>query len=144
MNNNKFLTLLIGHEWEEPNDEINCQSCGWSPFPDYISDPLPVIRWMERNMPGVWERYLKEQAASCAYAVTDNMLAKNRYYTRLLNLQIDLSELVSYLSEHREWGVKKCPQVNCKSPECRENPECGGTGKFKHPALVYLEEQCEK
>jgi hypothetical protein len=35
------------------------------------------------------------------------------------------------IKEAIERGLIKCPQVNCLSPECKENPECGGTGRIK-------------
>jgi hypothetical protein len=134
MNNDMFLAKLINMNYDE----------------FFVSSSIDkfwyVKKYMEKEMPEVWERYLKEQAASCAYAVTDNMLAKNRYYTRLLNLQIDPSELVSYLSEHREWGVRHCS--HCKRGEVQMHythpcEQCGGIGG-KHLALIYLEESCEK
>lgn len=138
MNENKFLTLFMGecwHEWnivtlppedeEDPyyEDVYKCKICGREvnierllPAPkDRLSNPLPVIRWMEKEMPEVWEKYLKE-----IFAYKGNtgfeLPAK-------LNKALDLSNLVNYLSEHREWGDKECPE-----------------GKIKHPALVYMEE----
>ena len=116
MNKDMFLSKLVNMNYDE----------------FFVSSSIDkfwyVKKYMEKEMPEVWERYLKEQAASCAYAVTDNMLAKNRYYTRLLNLQIDPSELVSYLSEHREWG-----ETVFHAEE--------GLNTIKHPALVYLEKE---
>jgi hypothetical protein len=158
MNNNKFLTLLMGeceHEYEwNPTflwrDKVYlCTLCGERSekvyLPDHLSNPLPVIRWMEKEMPEVWEDYVDSQFVLFRYD-------KKEAY-ECLNKVLDLSNLVAYLSEHREWGEKEC--IDCGGNgtvfeyvegvavgkwDCLT---CSGAGIFKHPALVYLEASCE-
>ena len=140
MNNNKFLTLLMGecwHEWKPtsghvaytntPTHRYDCVKCGKIVFSwketkeiDHLSNPLPVIRWMEKEMPEVWEDYVDSQFVLFRYD-------KKEAY-ECLNKVLDLSNLITYLSEHREWGW--------------DNYETE-RGRIKHPALVYLEASCE-
>jgi len=136
MNNNKFLTLLMGecwHEWEStsghvaytntPTHRYDCVKCGkivheWKETKeiDNLSDPLTVIRWMEKEMPTEWSDYLT--------FVFELPLSQED----TLNYILDLSNLITYLSEHREWGW--------------DNYETE-RGRIMHPALVYLEASCE-
>ena len=50
---NKFLTLLMGREWKDYSKQ-------WNSNHDHLANPLPVIRWMEKEMPTVLEDYLQE------------------------------------------------------------------------------------
>ena len=105
MNNNKFLTLLMGECWHEwywkPtsawSDKVYlCTLCGERSekvyLPDHLSNPLPVIRWMEKEMPTEWSDYLT--------FVFELPLSQED----TLNYILDLNNLITYLSEHREWG----------------------------------------
>lgn len=159
MNKNKFLTLLIGecwHEWEwKPKDGdihiYECAKCGLRvggrpQHPDHLSNPLPVIRWMEKEMPEVWNEYV---ASFMSTVYCDRTIA-----TRALNFTLDLSNLITYLSDHREWGEKECPHYiqsrHSSSAECalkgteRCKNECEDTGIIKHPALKYMEAEDEQ
>lgn len=119
MNNNKFLTLLMGEKWYEWS-EIQYHGCDFNP--NHPSNPLPVIRWMEKEMPEVWEKYLKE-----IFAYKGNtgfeLPAK-------LNKALDLSNLITYLSKNREWGYFEYPDY-----------QTGEAMQGKHPALIYLESE---
>jgi len=142
MNLNKFFELFIGHEIVKWN--------GMEIIPDHLSNPLPVIKWMEKEMPGVWERYLNSIGAVCAYNYTDNMLDRRFYSTIILKQQLNLSNLVDYLKENREWGMKEC-WIDNKHWDCKRKSGCkfhlgyrgwekhNCTGYIKHPALEYLE-----
>ena len=56
---------------------------------------------------------------------------------------LDLRNLVSWLSEHPEWGEKKCDRclglgrIKYYMDTC---PVCLGTGKIIHPALQWARE----
>jgi hypothetical protein len=146
MNNNKFLTLLMGKCWHEPDiksqtyvDDLYKED--WQ-NPDQLSNPLSVIQWMERNMPEVWEDYLS--------LVFELPLSQKD----TLNYILDLNNLVTYLSEYQEeWGFKECADwMNEEiSPACCNNCEYEKKGLtvhmasygcfIKHPALVYLEQE---
>ena len=134
MNNNKFLTLLMGECWHEwywkPtsawSDKVYlCTLCGERSenvyLPDHLSNPLPVIRWMEKEMPEVWRSYI----IHCI----PNLLDEKNGEVQWFNSVLDLSNLITYLSEHREWGW--------------DNYETE-RGRIMHPALIYLEASCEK
>jgi len=49
-------------------------------------------------------------------------------YSRFCSL---FAEFLCLESTIKEFGLELCPQVNCVSEECKENPECAGTGKLK-------------
>ena len=146
---NKFLTLLMGecwHEWQEiflTNNHtvssvasLRCKHCETDKYfatenYDYLSNPLFVIRWMEKEMPEVLNGYVD------GIFVT---YRDERWGSECLMEALNLKHLVVYLLLHPEWGEKECPQVNCQSDECRENPECNGTGRIIHPALQWARE----
>lgn len=86
---NKFLTLLMGGEWKDYSKQ-------WNSNHDHLANPLPVIRWMEKEMPKVWESYLYNSF-------------RGELYTDIINSILDLRNLVAYLVEHPEWGEKECP-----------------------------------
>jgi hypothetical protein len=150
MNNNKFIALLIGECWHElipycdTKGMFKCKICEiekpitefWNPNPDHLSNPIPVIQWMKKEMPKVLDDYLYW----CFQRPRESSLSDDIFFI------LDLSNLVTYLSEHREWGVRHCS--HCKRGEVQMHythpcEQCGGIGG-KHPALVYLEESCEK
>lgn len=119
---NTFLTILL-----YPNIP--------APVNDYLADPLPVIKWMEKEMPKEWDKYLTGYTSRDVRAIIPEVL--------------DLRNLVTFLSENGEWGEKECPQYvqsrHSSSAECshkgteRCGNECNGTGFIKSPALLYLE-----
>lgn len=110
---------------------------------DHLSNPLPVIRWMEKEMPEVWEAYL----------VWTIPIFIGTKFTAIINGIFDLSNLITYLSDHREWGKKECrvcegtgqiySLVQTEPGACKaETHKCGycnGSGIIKHPALKYME-----
>lgn len=156
MNNNKFLTLLMGKCWHEWKYEGQCKYCGaarwhggasylqecaWAKNENYLSNLYgfqAVKSFMEKEMSTEWSDYLN--------SVFDSPLSQKD----TLNYILDLNNLVTYLSENREWGVKECKDIGTKGIRtciCGDRPDkeyCNGTGIIKHPALVYLEESCEK
>lgn len=128
MNKDKFLSLLVGeHDWP------------WEDIPDHLSNPLPVIRYMEKEMPEVWERYLDKMIEKISFC----HVSANKICIEIFKAQLDLNNFILYLSENREWGVKECEQ--CKGYGERGITHwhtcevCNGTGIIKHPALIYLE-----
>jgi hypothetical protein len=148
---NKFLTLLMGecwHEWVESDPLAGkniipyCKHCNkssmfpWVKNPDHLSNPLPVIRWVEKEMPEVLEGY------------AEDLWFKRLWDTNMQMIMafLDLRNLVSWLSEHQEWGEMECP--NCDGYGVLEGfgepefhcQECHGTGKIIHKALQYLRE----
>lgn len=123
MDKNKFLELLVGDGWIPDGSGKSI-----------LEDPLPVIRWMGKNMPEVLDSYIGWCILQC----------KNRVKgSETVFFILDLSNLVAYLKEHREeWGVKEC--MVCQSTgegEANKCRYCNGTGKIKHPALIYLEQE---
>lgn len=152
MNENKFFTLFMGECWHEliPYCDVKgmfkCKICGieksiaefWNPNPDHFANPYPVIRWMEENMPEVWSAYVDAQFILFRYD-------KKEAY-ECLNKALKLNNLIAYLNEHREWGVKECKDIGTKGIRtciCGDRPDkeyCNGTGIIKHPALIYLEQ----
>lgn len=106
MNLNKFFTLLMGkcwHKWElypkNAHRTYQCITCGHSTLvpdePDHLSNPLPVLEWMQENMPREFEAYCRPQRVDrpSVYPSTD-------YVFRIL----DLSNLAQWLIDHPEWG----------------------------------------
>ena len=151
---NKFLTLLVGGCWHEkwdwrPNDfgnapyvclECNARAHEVPQRPDHLSNPLPVIRWMEKEMPEVLEGY------------AEDLWFKRLWDTNMQMIMafLDLRNLVQYLKEHTEapfmWGFTPCPSFpSCMSGETDKcdfpDKGCEGDGKVRghiHPALKYL------
>jgi hypothetical protein len=121
MNNDMFLSKLVNMNYDE-----------FFVFSS-ISKFWYVKGYMERNMTEVWEDYLS--------LVFELPLSQKD----TLNYILDLNNLVTYLSEHREWGEIPCSQFGSRycMIEC-DNEKCEGTSYIKHLALVYLEEQCEE
>jgi hypothetical protein len=152
---NKFLTLLMGecwHEWVESDPLAGkniipyCKHCNkssmfpWVKNPDHLSNPLPVIRWVEKEMPEVLEGY------------AEDLWFKRLWDTNMQMIMafLDLRNLVQYLKEHTEapfmWGFTPCPSFpSCMSGETDKcdfpDKGCEGDGKVRghiHPALKYL------
>lgn len=77
-----------------------------------------VKAWMEKNMPEAWLDY--------TWDIKDNKNNRDAVANTINNV-LNLSNLVAFLIEHR---------IGCGN--------CGGTGKVKHPALVWWDRQEEK
>ena len=128
------------HEWEDDGAWNICQICGdktrlHNPEnPNHLSNPLPVIKWMEKEMPEVLEGY------------AEDLWFKRLWDTNMQMIMafLDLRNLVSWLSEHPEWGEKKCDSCISGISESsyahiKYCPICHGTGKITHPAWAYLQ-----
>lgn len=155
---NKFLTLLMGecwHEWKKiyltnghtvnSNPTLVCKYCDIARVgddnPDHLANPLVAIRWMEKEMPRVFEDY-------CIESRYDNAAKNYISETHIFLFILDLRNLCAWLVEHDGWGEKKCwrclglGRVQYYMEEC---PACNGSGKIIHPALeYYLETKGEK
>jgi hypothetical protein len=141
---NKFLTLLMGecwHEWVDDGAWNICQICGdktrlHNPEnPNHLSNPLLVIRWMEKEIPEVLEGY------------AEDLWFKRLWDTNMQMIMafLDLRNLVSWLSEHQEWGEMECKDCEGTGEKWNCNdawacPTCKGEGKIIHKALQYLRE----
>lgn len=126
MNDDMFLAKLINMNYDE-----------FFVFSS-ISKFRNVKEYMERDMPVILDNYYQYMWVECRY----------NSYTDTMNDILNISNLVSYLKEHREWGVKQCLfyAPNCGGEfKCKadlKHPECD-CGVFKHPALLYLEQEGE-
>jgi hypothetical protein len=134
----QFLHLLREKCWHEKDLDISlptdtifiCKHCKKfiEPF-NYFTDSgfFPVKRFMEQSLPEVWEGYLETYIAD----MNDPL-----FCSKFVNWFIDLTNLVTFLIEHREeWGWIECPNCNgqlAKSlqPKC---VTCFNIGKVKHP-----------
>ena len=159
---NKFLTLLMGqcwHEWKKiyltnnhtvnSNPTLVCKYCDidrvGNDNPDHLANPLPVIRWMEKEMPEVWEEYLEFRF----HLVHSDMDS----YAKDISGILDLRNLVHYLIENPTWGERECPHVKADNaaveitgkhlnlqpavPNGEICAYCSGTGRIVHPALWF-------
>lgn len=136
---NKFLMLLM-KDTQSPSFVCpECEYIDWSPI-DHLANPLVVIRWMEKEMPRVFEDY-------CIESRYDNVVKNYISETHIFLFILDLRNLVQYLVEHPEWGEKECPDLSLLGycmDYCDEK-KCNGSGKVIHPALgYYLETKGEK
>lgn len=128
---NKFLMLLM-KDTQSPSFVCpECEYIDWSSI-DHLANPLVVIRWMEKEMPRVFEDY-------CIESRYDNVVKNYISETHIFLFILDLHNLVAYLVEHPEWGERTCPNHDTtptyhKRGECRF---CYGSGKITHPALEY-------
>lgn len=128
-----FLTLLMGGEWKDYSKQ-------WNSNHDHLTNPLPVIRWMEKEMPKVWESYLYNSF-------------RGELYTDIINSILDLRNLCHYLRDNPSWGEKECPHIKADKaamevlgkhlnlrpdvPDGRICQYCSGSGKIIHKALQY-------
>lgn len=138
---NKFLTLLMGECWDEWDGGLMYHKCGicgnlYMDNPDHLANPIPVIRWMEKEMPEVLEGY------------AEDLWFKRLWDTNMQMIMafLDLRNLTVYLVAHPSWGEKE----ECE--QCRGTGEqhdyrnawvcevCFGTGKLIHPALQWARE----
>lgn len=125
-------------DWHDYND-YTCSICQKRTEnvanPDHLSNPLPVLKWMEEHMPEVWEDYLEWVFHTLNYD-------SERAYTADIKSILDLSNLASYLKEHEEWAYIECEDSMAAYPDCvRANCNCNGTGKIIHAALRYAKEE---
>ena len=161
---NHFLTLFIGecwHEiyWEDINStgygSLVCTLCSktWhekdesKKNPDFFTpnDFDRLRKWMEGNQAKLWNDYLYTIAST-----------KWSSYAELLNNQLNPSNLVRFLVEHRaEWEWVECPKCHGKGFEviglnelppydeivhlCSYCFTQSKHPKLKHPAATYLD-----
>ena len=142
---NKFLTLLMGgcwHQWSIQGDYNRCIHCKElvpeGEHSNHLSNPLLVIRWMEKEMPEVLEEYLCH--------ISEVTVTNIDWIEEVINLR----NLVDYLWEHTEapflWGFIPCPSFpDCMSGETDKcdfpDKGCEGNGEVRghiHPALQFL------
>ena len=92
-----------------------------------------VKAWMEKNMPEEWEEYLG--------AVPNQ--PERRMFAKIFNIQLDLSNLVTYLIENRGWGWRECPTYynSTSCYECEGETGCNRRGKILHPTLVWWDKE---
>lgn len=139
---NHFLTSLMGkcwHKWEWTLEGLiaKCNICGefrnfnhvyksertaqlTFPNADYFTDSgfAPVKRFMEEELPKVWEDYLLDYTAAAIVQKWAIRQVEGNEFSLVLNAQINLSNLIQYLLDNQEeW-------VWCDAP---------------HPALIYAE-----
>ena len=158
---NKFLTLLMGqcwHEWKKiyltnnhtvnSNPTLVCKYCDidrvGNDNPDHLANPLPVIRWMEKEVPEVWEEYL-EFRFHLVHSDIDS-------YAKDISGILDLRNLVRWLIENPTWGEEICTENNRPLDCCQDRDECklqvktydgkSCLGKIIHPALAYASLFC--
>lgn len=128
---NKFLTLLMGecwHEWVDDGAWNICQICGdktrlHNPEnPNHLSNPLLVIRWMEKEMPGVLDNYLHW----CFQRPRTSSLSDDIFFI------LDLRNLVQFLVQNPEWATIKHTWQDVEGIE---------SATSVHPALRYAREE---
>ena len=98
-----------------------------------------VKAWMEKNMPKEWEEYLyKETHSTGKFNHGCEECRAWTFTNSTLNDILDLSNLVAYLTENREWGWRECPTYynSTSCYECEGETGCNRRGKILHPALV--------
>lgn len=111
---NKFLMLLM-KDTQSPSFVCpECEYIDWSPI-DHLANPLPVIRWMEKEMPRVFEDY-------CIESRYDNVVKNYISETHIFLFILDLRNLCAYLVEHDEWAWEEYTTEK---------------GRTMHPALQY-------
>ena len=126
-----FLSLVTENCWGE-NLEYNSIIGFWQ-----------VKTYLEKNKAKLWEDYLYQ---------VNNGWGKTFSYTKWINDILNLDNLILFLLDNvEEWGWVECERCNGKGYEIRPHmvdrtttynyqdtcPTCNGTGKLKHPALVY-------
>ena len=143
--NQFFHTLMEKGCWHElaPNSFI-CSICHktidviWEgnkivpDNPDYLSNPMLVIKWVQEHYPQHFEAYLArswddyEEFQVARYTVLESIL--------------DLRNLTQYMKENPEWGEKKCPEwKDCQVETIKYGcDKCNDTGTIIHPALKFL------
>jgi hypothetical protein len=153
MNPNKFLTLLMGECWHVFKKKLDydlCKLCGYrrsaswqEQYPDHLSNPLPVIKWMEKEIPEVLEGY------------AEDLWFKRLWDTNMQMIMafLDLRNLVTYLAQNPSWGEKEC---ECEGKQWAHKErwygkgksivcdKCNGSGLIVHPALQYARDNKEE
>ncbi len=168
---NKFLTLLMGKCWHEirhildagkpaiavDGTEYICGICKER----YISRPKKRIHpnyylnlsgfqivkeWAEKEMPEVWNDYLKFYLMFGRVFLAFESSFEKHWYTKRLNHVLSLDNFISFLLQNTEaWAYKECWQVNgwsCNRTDacvCTSNGEGGEGSKIKSPALLFAE-----
>jgi|GEM_PF-5797037 len=147
---NEFLAKVMNiecwkHEYSTDYAEEPCTKCGERDaqnFSAFNGDRLnhEVIDYLEKEMPEVWEEYIRNTAE-----VTDT-------WVELLDKWINPFNLAEWLSNNREsWGYTGCLNFDCQDGYCCNPsyvktvcPLCYGTSRIKHPAFIWLEEEEKK
>ena len=104
---------------------------------DHLANPLPILRWMEKEMPEVLEEYMQH-----VFDTSETLcLVKD------VALILDLRNLARYLIENPAWGEEICTENNRPFDCCQDRDECrlqvktpdgkSCLGKIIHPALQY-------
>jgi len=151
---NKYLTKFIEKCWHKIKEDydvfvdgfpIKCLMCGkeWNSLPFLSNFPNPnffspadfdiLKKWMEKEQPGLWERYLYRNFTwdikplqTCSEKISDILNPRN---------------LVEYLLSDgivEEWGWVECKINGGCFAECIDNHRCKPTEhKAMHPALEY-------
>jgi len=136
MDKDMFLAKLVNMNYSQIYSDSSLDKFGY------------VKKYMERELPEVWESYLEEMAHMTCHANDDT-----NSFIGQLNAQLNMDNLINYLSKYREWGIKKCPKcgvimddgtINSLQINGKKCSTCHGSGTRKHPALVYLEEEDEQ
>ena len=169
---NDFLALLIDEE--DHSNEWWCEKCqmyvdgirvtyaechevcGYPVIAkdttDYFTDSgfFPIMRFMEKELPEVWDDYLEYTSKQIFddWGQNGSMFDKRLLYIEIFNKQLDLSNLITYLIEHREeWGWKEMNEDKCEHCEpmarpfhCEDSFRCEG-GKVKHSTLVWWDKE---
>lgn len=119
----EFFDLLIGLEERDFYSK-------W----DYF---FMVKDFMEKEMPEVWNQYL--------YETHGNVWLSTKGWKRydvILNAQLSLTNLITYLLDNQEWWAwKPCGGIlPCAMEPVRLELHCVGCEvAVKHPALLYAE-----
>lgn len=133
---NKFLTLFIGKAQISKTEEYQwgeSYSKNFGPF-----SPSGIFEWkeyMENNHSELWNCY-------CNWCLNIEM---EEGLPTLVNCVLNPRNLAEFLLERREeweWVECPCPPEFKGDVEIKKVcPYCNGTGKIKHPALVWAEKE---
>ena len=109
-----------------------------------------IQNFMEKELPEVWEGYLNQIVQKHFFHDGYDENRKHGRCTSILNAQLDLTNLITFLLDNQEgWAWKECTACTGNG-DISENsirwgvdkitcPECQGAGKVKHPALIFAE-----
>lgn len=150
INANKFLTLLVGKCYHEFVINLPsligtkfCKKCKMvlpfgikesEFFYNYTNDQIFVLEYMSNKMPDVLNKYLKENI----FSVSGNY--ENKYLHGLFK-SLNMTNLVKFLIDNPEWGIKKCHETeectNCITKMISRDICDKKSREIYHPALFY-------